>query len=218
MDVVISGDERTLNGPWRQLRVQQADREGTIMTAHANHHPPSAADMREVNESTFKKLLKERHLPDQLLLVHPDNGRPPQLAAMQRYWAPWYSISMVQVADVAGRLAVRVQQLEEPLLPWEDHYAFQKLVDRVLSGKRQGIRATAARIIGPAPAHKWVAESSLDPQLPVSKLNTGQWVELYQRSQDTGFGNLSGGRSIGNGHKPQQASGRQGAREPKLRW
>jgi hypothetical protein len=187
------------------------------MTAHTNHHPPSVSDLREVSESTFKKLLKERHVPAQPLLVHSDNGHPPALAPMQRYWAPWYSIGMVQTSDAEG-LMVRVQQLEEPLLPWEDHYAFQKLIDRVLQGKRQGIRATAARIIGPAPAHKWVAESSLDPQLPPSELNTGQWVELYQLSQDAGFGNLSGGRSIVNGHKPRQASGRQGAREPKLRW
>lgn len=188
------------------------------MTAQTNHHPQPASDMREVNETTFKKLLKEKHVPDHPVLVHSDNGHPPRLAAMQRYWAPWYSISLVSAADGAEGLTVRVQQLEEALLPWEDHYAFQKLIDRVLQGKRQGVRATAARIIGPAPAHKWVAESSIDPQLPPSDMDTGQWVELYQLSQATGFGNLSGGRSVGNGHKPRQASGRQGAREPKLRW
>lgn len=207
-----------MNGTRRQLRIQHADREGNAMAAQTNHQPPSVSDLREVNESTFKKLLKERHVPDQPFLVHSDNGHPPGLAALQRYWAPWYSIAMVQTADAVEGLTVRVQQMEEPLLPWEDHYVFQKLIDRVLQGKRQGIRATAARIIGPASAHKWVAESSIDPQLPALELNTDQWVELYQLSNDTGFGNLPGGRSVGSGHKPRQASGRQGAREPKLRW
>lgn len=188
------------------------------MTAYANHHPQPASEAREVNETTFKKLLKERHVPDQLLLIHSDNGHPPGLAAMQRYWDPWYSISMVQDAGPDGSLALRVRQLEEPLLPWEEHYAFQRLIDRVLNGKRQGIRATAARIIGPAPAHKWIAESSIDPQLPASELRTDQWIELHRLNQAGGFANLSGGRSVGNGHKPRQASGRQGGREPKLRW
>lgn len=208
---------------------KKPNEKGIAMTAHTNRHRTSDPDVRQVNETTFKKLLKEKHVPDEQLLVHSDNGRSPRLAAMQRYWAPWYSIEQITNAGLANAgladaglgddgLAVRVRLLDEPLLPWDEHHAFQKLVDRVLQGKRQGIRATAARIIGPAPAHRWVVDSSLDPQSPASDLETGQWVELYRLSQAGGFGNLSGGRSVGVDHKPRQASGRQGAREPKLRW
>lgn len=196
----------------------------------------SAPGVRTVNESTFKKLLKEQHVQDEELLLHSGNGSPgPLLAQLRRQWAPWYRIKRLDPGAVSaseggsdgshsadgsgtGGTPVHVVPVEDPQLAWEEHHAFQKLVDRVLTGKRQGIRATAARIIGPAGAHKWVDEIGLDPQLPVSELSTAQWIELYRQTQDEGFGNLPGGRSVGVDHKPRHSSSRQGAREPKLRW